>query len=306
MAQVTQFFQPPLYWQQFEDLTEGVFRVVFGDPNPQKVGRPGQAQNGVDVIGDSPMLGRVAVQCKRSDDRDKNNDPLPGGPVTIPILRRQIKEALTYPARLDWFYLATTAKRDAKLQTAAQEISDHNRSKRQFGVKVWFWDDYVAFLNTHDDLQRRYYRDVIRLLSSQDQDLMILETIALAFHRPAFEDRLHCEHFDDFQRAIEDTQRALRTGELVDRQNRHVIRKSVGGWRQLSDCSLRANLSEVDVALKEFRQSFRQGVKDGHIIKHNTFVEIRDTALLYRLERERDRCVRALNVALNSANLPTV
>jgi hypothetical protein len=64
---------------------------------------------------------------------------------------------------------------------------------------------------------------------------LILETIAMAFHRPAFTDPLDQEHFDDFLQALKDTQAALRTGALVDRQTRHVIRKAIGGWRDDKD-----------------------------------------------------------------------
>ena len=45
MGQVTQFFQPPLYWQQFEDLTQSVVEIVYGVAMADKIGRPGQAQD---------------------------------------------------------------------------------------------------------------------------------------------------------------------------------------------------------------------------------------------------------------------
>jgi hypothetical protein len=48
MGQVTQFFQPPLYWQQFEDLTQSVVELAYGVAMADKIGRPGQAQDGVD------------------------------------------------------------------------------------------------------------------------------------------------------------------------------------------------------------------------------------------------------------------
>ncbi|WP_143201370.1 hypothetical protein [Bradyrhizobium sp. NAS96.2] len=68
---------------------------------------------------------------------------------------------------------------------------------------------------------------IIGIRNVRDQDRLILETITTAFHRPAFTDPLG--------EALKDTQAALRTGELVDRQSRHVIRKAVGGWRCIEE-----------------------------------------------------------------------
>nr|WP_232831533.1 transposase [Pseudogemmobacter bohemicus] len=60
MGNVGQFFQPPLYWQEFEELCSGLLTEVYDVPNAQQVGRPGQAQCGVDVFGKSPRFGRIA------------------------------------------------------------------------------------------------------------------------------------------------------------------------------------------------------------------------------------------------------
>lgn len=75
MSTISQFFQPPLYWQQFEQLTVGLLREVYDIPTAQQFGRPGQAQNGVDVFGRSKRFGMIGVQCKRLADLDVNGDP---------------------------------------------------------------------------------------------------------------------------------------------------------------------------------------------------------------------------------------
>lgn len=116
LAQVTQSFQPPLYWQQFEDLTAGVVEAVYGVAQADRIGRPGQAQQGVDVHAAMARVGRIGVQCKRRDDRDKNNDPLPGGAVTRSVLLAEVREAEAFTPRVDLWILATTAKRDAHIQ----------------------------------------------------------------------------------------------------------------------------------------------------------------------------------------------
>ena len=101
MGQVTQFFQPPLYWQQFEDLTQSVVELVYGIATADKIGRPGQAQEGVDVYAARTSVGSIGVQCKRLDDLDENNNPLPGGPINRKLLKSELDKALAFRPKLD-------------------------------------------------------------------------------------------------------------------------------------------------------------------------------------------------------------
>ena len=102
MSAITQHFQPPLYWQQFEDLTVGVFRFVFNDPAATKFGGLGQAQNGVDVYGHVNGNGVLfGVQCKRMEEVDENNNPRPGGPISRQLLEREIEKARNFSPLLD-------------------------------------------------------------------------------------------------------------------------------------------------------------------------------------------------------------
>src|SRR3546814_3619276 len=100
MGQISQFFQPPLLWQQFEELTVGMLREVYDVPNAQGYGRPGQAQNGVDVYGRS-RHGMIGIQCKRFSDLDENGNPYPGGPITRRFLRTAAQESIAFKPDLD-------------------------------------------------------------------------------------------------------------------------------------------------------------------------------------------------------------
>src|SRR3546814_20254679 len=102
---------------------------------------------------------------------------------------------------------------------------------------VWSWDDIVGYLNAFPELQRWYYEDVIKVRNAKDLDEFILATIRMAFSRPAFEVPLHCESPDEFLQALSATQRAVRTGELLDRESRQVIRKAVWGGLVIDDRS---------------------------------------------------------------------
>src|SRR5437870_9097905 len=132
---LTQFFQPPLYWQQFEDLSEGVFRFVFNDPSPTKFARPGQAQNGVDVYGKEFGNGRlIGIQCKRMDELDENNQPRPGGVISRRFLNDELEQVRRFSPKLDTWVLATTAKRNAHIQVYALELDAQSRRAGSFGI----------------------------------------------------------------------------------------------------------------------------------------------------------------------------
>lgn len=306
MGQITQFFQPPLYWQQFEDLTQAVVQSVFGIPHADKIGRPGQSQNGVDVHVGRSHVGALGVQCKRMDDLDENNLPLPGGVIRRKTLLEEIEKAKTFHPPLDVWILATTAKRDARIQATARRIDSQHTEQKLFEVKLWFWDDYVAFLNSYSHLQVGYYDQIIRLRSPRDQDRLILETIAIAFDRPAFTDPLNVEQVDDLLQALADTRAALKTGQLVDRQSRHIIRKAVGGWRYLDDKNWQARMQGIYERLTQVRNSLIRGLNDGRLSRSGNALTVHDPVLGLELEQGRMDCLRQLNDLLVLAALPTI
>nr|WP_295468199.1 hypothetical protein [Mesorhizobium sp.] len=304
---IWQFFQPPLYWQQFEELCTALLVEVYGVPNAQQVGRPGQAQHGVDVFGTSSRYGRIGIQCKRLADLDEYGNPYPGGPISRALLRDEADAALGFTPDISLWILATTARRDTKVQAWVEEINDE---WEQAGLKriaiVWTWDECISHLNSYPDLQRRYYRDVIQVRAPKDLDEIILRTIAMAFARPAFEVPLHCETPSEFFQALKDTQKALRTGELVDRESRQIIRKAIGGYHELDDDVARNGLRGVDQNLKVLRSRLEQGFKDGTIIAVGTCLDIRQPALARYLDDLRQRCLDDLNHVLRHAGIPTI
>lgn len=306
MGTISQFFQPPLYWQQFEDLTARMLAEVYGSNDAQQYGSPGQAQDGVDVYGSSSR-GWIGIQCKRLTDLDKNGAPLPGGPISRKFLRDAAKEALSFQQDLSIWILATTARRDARLQDHVNELNAEWRQEgRARTAIVWSWDECISYLNCYPDLQRWYYADVIKVRGSGDLDRIILELLAMAFARPAFEVPLHCETSDEFLLALKDTQRALRTGELLDRESRHVIRKAIGGYRDITDTFARDRLADVDRTLQTFRNRIEEGLRDGSIGRFDHYLDFKDGAATQALSDMRRRCVEHLNAALRSFGLPLV
>src|SRR3546814_11234899 len=122
----------------------------------------------------------------------------------------------------------------------------------------------------------------------------------MAFARPAFEVPLHCETPGEFFPALKDTQRALRTGELVDRESRHVIRKAVGGFHEICDRDAREVLALVDKQLRQLRAQLEQGLKNGTIRRINGWLDFPDQATARHLEDLRSQCLIDLNRVLRS------
>jgi hypothetical protein len=307
MGQLTQFFQPPIYWQQFEDLTHALFRRVFEDPTPTKHGRPGQSQHGVDVYGTYAQQGwQVGIQCKRMDELDENNNPFPGGVITTTILNSEYDKALHFRPKLNLWILATTAKRDAKIQEVARKLDEKSRKRQNLIVKLWFWDDYVTYLNNFDDLQQQYYSSVLNMRTDEDQDIFILELYAMAFSRPAFQVPLRHEGPpDEFLDAIRDTKRALNTGELLDRQTRHVIRKVLGGRRYIQNDSWRRACDSIYLLVSRLESEFKDGRADGRVNVVGQTLHL-ERQLERRLEDLRSKCVNELNKVLTRAGLQTI
>lgn len=307
MSSITQYFQPPLYWQQFEDLTAGVFSAVYRDPKPTKFGRPGQAQNGVDVYGHEYGNGQlIGIQCKRMDELDANNQPQPGGAITRKLLDREIAEARGgFPRPLDTWILATTAKRDAAIQSYALQLDRKSRASGSFGIQLWFWDDFITDLNRHHDLQEWYYKQVIQVRSSEDQDKIILELLGEAFARAAFRTPLHQETPRDFIQALKDTQHAINTGELKDRETHRVIRKAIGGRRALASKPVSDLLCVADEKLQQLRELFQQSLGQT-IIQQSGGLLLIPPAQQSSLSALRADAIAAINTALRLAGLPPV
>jgi hypothetical protein len=114
----------PKYWEEFEDLCLDLFREIWGDPTAQKNGRRGQAQHGTDIWGTprSPGDKLHGVQCKVKD-------AVLGAEVTEAELRSEVHKAKNFTPKLAHWILATTAPKDAKIESVAREITAEHQRK---------------------------------------------------------------------------------------------------------------------------------------------------------------------------------
>jgi hypothetical protein len=143
----------PKSWDEFEDIVADLYGRLWNDPNTCRYGRTGQPQQGVDVYGcPTHLAGRYAgVQCKRYDE----------GALTRAIAVGEITKAEEFSPPLAEYTIATTERRDARLQQAVREISQKRQSAGKFPVHIAFWEDLCSLLGHPDnrDLLQKHYGD---------------------------------------------------------------------------------------------------------------------------------------------------
>ena len=146
----------PKSWDEFEDIVADLYGRAWNDPNTRRYGRTGQPQQGVDVYGCPIHLGGryAGVQCKRYDE----------GALTRAIVEGEIAKAEEFSPPLAEYTIATTERRDARLQQAVREISQERQSVGKFSVHIAFWEDLCSLLAHPDnrDLLRKHYGDWLR------------------------------------------------------------------------------------------------------------------------------------------------
>ena len=153
MDDVEKQILPPKSWEVFEDLCHQLFKAVWSDPFAQKVGRRGQAQQGVDIFG-SPggKYGGIVqgVQCKTMEIQSGKTPA-----VTDVLLAIEKAESFKHPLA-HWIF-ATTAPVDATLQQEARKISAARADGGKFTVSVLGWREIVALLCGHNDVLSQFY-----------------------------------------------------------------------------------------------------------------------------------------------------
>ncbi|TBY71080.1 hypothetical protein E0H51_28075 [Rhizobium leguminosarum bv. viciae] len=123
----------PANEQDFESNCLILWQCILDDPNVIKVGRRGQAQNGVDLRGyrKQDLRKPVGIQCKLKSDRTK---------LTDAEVRDEFKKALGFKPSLTEYFILTTAPDDNDLQVLADELAvEQADNGRSILFYVWGW-----------------------------------------------------------------------------------------------------------------------------------------------------------------------
>lgn len=117
----------------FERKAVVLFREILKDPSVKRLGREGQEQFGVDLVGyrDEKISKVVGIQCKKK---------APTSTLTETEVRDEVKKALKYLPKLQEYLIITSAKNDTALDQLAQKLSQAQAKKgRKIRIEVWGW-----------------------------------------------------------------------------------------------------------------------------------------------------------------------
>ncbi|MEZ2142262.1 hypothetical protein AAE026_08140 [Bradyrhizobium sp. DN5] len=131
----------------FETKTVVLFKGILKDPGVKRLGRRGQGQDGVDVVGyrDGDLRYLVGIQCKLKGPKEK---------LTAAEVREEVRKALKYKPALAEYFIVTSAPNDTKLDQLAQTLSKQQRAKgRKIRIEVWGWGVLEERIN--EDLEAK-------------------------------------------------------------------------------------------------------------------------------------------------------
>lgn len=131
-------------------------------------GRPGQKQDGVDIVVTCSDGKRVCVQCKNWERE-----------LEISDIDAMINEAENFPANISLFAIAVTTKTNNNIQRYVYNLSDKRISEQEFPIDIVFWEDIEHIVKTNDNLLRTYYPELYINLGNSRQKLQMYPNLIL-------------------------------------------------------------------------------------------------------------------------------
>lgn len=134
----------PSNWQDFESLCKKLWGEIWSCSDTiQKNGRLGQAQHGVDVYGiPEGKQCYYGIQCKGKDDYSNAQ-------LTQDEIDQEIEKAASFEPPLGRLIFATTANKDASVETYIRKKNLENIKKGSFEIYLSCWEDIVDLLEQY-------------------------------------------------------------------------------------------------------------------------------------------------------------
>ncbi|UVC07839.1 restriction endonuclease [Rhizobium sp. TH2] len=140
-----------------DKMFEKFVATLWERRNPESsvvfMGRPGQAQYGLDVIVTTRSGTVIGIQCKATHRLSEKT-----------VIDEASKAAQHKPS-IDKFILATTAPHDAAIVTVAQRLSEENSDKNLFSIAVFGWGEILRFAEPYPEIVRQFFPE----FTSSDQ-----------------------------------------------------------------------------------------------------------------------------------------
>lgn len=302
-------FFPPSNWQDFERLTRILCEKEWWDTAAVSVGRPGQSQNGIDVVGWDYRVQprrRTGVQCKRRSQTSPDGTVLAGGLVDLGDVQDCLNAIKKIPVPLEHVVIATTASQDVNLQGEIDRLNVDRVARGECEVSIWFWEWYQEKLNRSFGVAAEYYPKILAQNGMYDVDKHVAGVLRHGFDRVFMKTRFRSENqIGGVMSAVESLQALLATGALRDAQKHLVL-----------TCAPPSNMREVDdrdsvKLLQEMVRVLREDLT-GYLSRNDIFqcgndwIQLADLSIGHRLDRQRAEILVELNQLLGRKGIEAI
>ena len=141
----------PQNWQDFESLCKLLWGKIWNcSDSIVKNGRQGQNQCGVDIYAYvEKYRGYCGIQCKGKDDYTDSS-------LTEKEIDKEISKARNFKPKLKKFIFATTANKDARIETYIREKNVESINNDGFEIYLQSWEDIVDQICRYQDIRKWY------------------------------------------------------------------------------------------------------------------------------------------------------
>lgn len=129
----------------FEAMCHQLYGRIWQDVGCARVGRSGQAQFGVDIVGTYRQI-PIGLQCKHYNKKS----------FTLKTVTDDIQKAEAAGLAIGHLKFATTAPSNSEVVKAVFELSERRRADGRFTISVDFWGDICGHLQMHPEVGRAF------------------------------------------------------------------------------------------------------------------------------------------------------
>ena len=174
--EVSKSLRRPVNWQDFETLCKKLWGEIWSCQEIKKNGRSGQSQNGVDIFGipkgETQFYG---IQCKGKDEYSHKQ-------FTEKEILKEIENAKQFKPKLKKLYFATTALKDANIETFIREKNIEHINNDLFEVHLFSWEDIVDLIDENRQTYNWYLKSQNFKIKKEakitfDNDLLQVEKV---------------------------------------------------------------------------------------------------------------------------------
>ena len=170
-----------------------LYKRMWQDLGCVRVGRGGQSQSGVDILGACGGKS-VGVQCKHY-----NKKPFAMGTITD-----DIEKADRAGLSIDHLLFATTAGSEPNIIVKVRELSEQRQRTGKFAVSIDFWGDICGHLQMHPEVGRSFIKNFPGSIALETLEVS-LEVLSASQQREVSADSQHAMVLS----AVQETQNTL-------------------------------------------------------------------------------------------------